>query len=58
MSDDSGFVEATWVGPDGYSLNNTGLIPGETVVLVPEGEAIASDNWQPVKASKTEKKGS
>lgn len=44
-----GYIDATWVGPAGLALaNGTLLVPGETVVSIPEGEAKASDHWQPV----------
>jgi len=43
-----GYVEAVWVGPyDGTLEDGTPLISGETSVVVPAGEAEASDYWQP-----------
>lgn len=42
----SGTVEARWVGPGGFQLNDgTALVPGVTVADIPEGEAHESDNW-------------
>lgn len=42
-------VDAIWVGPSGYRLiDGTVLHYGETVVSVPSGEAVGSDNWHPV----------
>lgn len=47
-----GLIDATWVGPSGYELSDgTPLEPGVTVVQISEGEATASDNWQPVEKS-------
>lgn len=51
-------MKATWVGPGGYELpDKTPLVPGETVVDISEGEANASDNWEPVKAAPKPAKG-
>lgn len=58
---EQGYVDALWVGPAGFAhYDGTGLIPGETVVSIPKGEAESSDNWQPQGAAKTktEKAGS
>lgn len=47
-----GLVDATWVGPSGYSLSDgTVLAYGETVCEVPDFEATDSDNWHPVPAA-------
>lgn len=41
-------VSATWVGPfEGRTPDGTALIPGETVVEVPAGEAEESAFWRP-----------
>lgn len=47
----NGYVDALWVGPYGYrkAPEGTLLETGITVCSIPEGEAVASDNWQPVK---------
>lgn len=46
-------VSARWVAPYvAQLLDGTVLVPGETVVEIPEGEARESDNWAPAKASK------
>jgi hypothetical protein len=53
----SGLVKARWVA--GYPAilpNGTELVPGVSVVAIPEGEAQASDHWEPVKAAKSEAK--
>jgi hypothetical protein len=43
--------KALYVGEGGNFLTDgTPLIPGETIALVPAGEAEASDLWQPVSA--------
>lgn len=40
-------VKARWVCPTESELvDGTVLVPGETVVEIPEGEAEASDNWE------------
>lgn len=50
-------VKAKWVAPYEASLpDGTLLIPGESVIELPEGEAQSSENWQPVGGS-TSKKG-
>jgi hypothetical protein len=42
-------VEARWVGTSEAELPDKRLlVPGETVVEIPEPEAIASDNWEVV----------
>lgn len=44
-----GMIDALWVGPGGQVLaDGTDLEPGVTVVQISEGEAVESDNWQPV----------
>jgi hypothetical protein len=44
-------IDALWVGPVGYvTTNKVDLIPGVTIVQISEGEAEASDNWQPLTA--------
>lgn len=51
-------VDAKWVAPYEAQLpDGSTLIPGESVVKVPEGEAQSSDNWQPVGAAPVVKKG-
>lgn len=53
-------VDARWVGVFEAALpDGTTLVPGETVVQIPEAEAKASDNWEVVSGSsrpKTESK--
>lgn len=46
----NGYVDALWVGPYGYrkAPEGTLLETGITVCSIPEGEAHASDNWEPV----------
>ena len=45
-------VEATWVAGYEASLpDGTVLVPNETVVEIPAGEAEASDNWAVAKAA-------
>ncbi len=45
-------VKARWVGTCESELpDRTVLISGETVVQIPEGEAIASENWEVVGGS-------
>lgn len=41
-------VEARWVAAYAAEMGSTLLVPGETVVRVPRGEAEASDNWEVV----------
>lgn len=43
-------IKATWIGPFVGERGRQQLIPGETVVDVPESEARNSTNWQPVEA--------
>lgn len=44
-------VKALWVGPFEAELpDGTKLVPRETVVEIPVGEAEESDYWEPVKA--------
>lgn len=46
-------VSARWVAPYvAQLLDGTVLVPQESVVEIPEGEAKESDNWAPVKAKK------
>jgi hypothetical protein len=55
----SELVEAVWVGPSGYTLpDGTGLVPGETVAKLSEGEAMASANWEPVAKASVSTSGS
>ena len=50
-------VNAKWVGPYEAQLpDGTVLVPGETVVEIGEGEARASDNWQPTGGPTPKKK--
>lgn len=56
MSDESKpkLTSARWVG--GYEAvlaDGTILVPNETVVKVPVGEAENSDNWEPTRAKPT-----
>lgn len=45
-------IDAKWVGPYRAALpDGTELIPGESVVKVPEPEVKASENWQPVRGA-------
>lgn len=45
--------KALYVGEAGNALTDgTPLVPGETIALVPRGEAEASDLWQPVDKGK------
>ncbi len=49
-------IDAQWIGPSGYRLpDGTALEHGVTVCKVSEGEAKASDNWQPVPTKKKDK---
>lgn len=42
-------VRATWVGPfEAETADGLRLVPGESVVDVPAGEAHASDHWEVV----------
>lgn len=43
----NGLVPARWVGPGGLQLDNgVTLVPHETIVDIPQGEAVGSDNWE------------
>ena len=42
----SDVVNARWVAAYVAELGRTLLVPGETVVKIPRGEAEASDNWE------------
>ena len=45
----TGYIPALYVGPPACKLmDGTDLVPGETVVDIPEGEAHESANWTPV----------
>lgn len=49
MSAPAGYVEALWVGS--YEAEVPGgaiLTPGVSTLVIPEGEAIESDNWRVV----------
>jgi len=42
-------VDATYIGPPGYALDTgVDLIPGETVVQIPEFQAEDDACWKPV----------
>lgn len=54
-----GLVDARWVAPyEGELPDKTVLVPNETVVKVPAGEAEASDNWEVVSKGKAKKQES
>lgn len=48
----SDVVNARWVAAYVAELGRTLLVPGETVVKIPRGEAEASDNWEVVEDRK------
>lgn len=48
----SDVVNARWVAAYVAELGRTLLVPGETVVKIPRGEAEASDNWEVVEERK------
>lgn len=53
---DAKLVSARWVASYEAQLpDGTVLVPNETVVEIGEGEAKASDNWQPVRGAATKK---
>jgi len=46
-------VDATWVAPfEAVLPDKTVLVPNESVVKVPAGEAEESDHWRPVKRAR------
>lgn len=47
MSEHAQTVPATWSGPFVGEVGRVQLIPGETKLEVPIGEARDSDHWQP-----------
>ena len=46
MANATGYVDAVYVGPPGLP-SGLEVVPGETVVALPEGEAKASKLWEP-----------
>lgn len=47
-------VNARWVGTcEAQLADGTILVPGETIVKIPEPEAQASANWEPVGRGKS-----
>ncbi|MGH9380884.1 MAG: hypothetical protein ACRD2Z_09780 [Thermoanaerobaculia bacterium] len=50
-------VDARWVATYVAELGKTLLVPGETVVKIPRGEAEASDNWEVVIKGKPREPG-
>lgn len=51
-------VKARWIGPFEADLpDGTHLVPGETVVEIPAGEAESSAHWEAQGGSKKTSKG-
>lgn len=49
----SALVDARWTaGYHAVTADGIELVPGVTVTKVPEAEAKASDNWEPVRAKR------